>query len=71
MEFLVGVTKEAVEGTPILPIRYPMPEIDEISLTPDDSEIAPTPSVDDSNLWDGGLLLLFSTSICRINLLTN
>ena len=32
LEFLVMLTREAEKGAPLLPIRYPMPELDEISL---------------------------------------
>ena len=33
LNFLVLLTREAEQGAPLLPIKYPMPEIDEISLT--------------------------------------
>ena len=44
LNFLVLLTREAEKGAPLLPIKYPMPEIDEISLAewPDDASYSPS-----------------------------
>ena len=44
MDFLIELTREAANGAPVLPVRYPMPEIDEISLTAEGSVADPVPS---------------------------
>ena len=39
LDYLVGLTREAAKGAPLIPVRLPLPEIDEISLTaPDDDD---------------------------------
>ena len=38
LDFLVLLTREAPTGAPVLPVRPPLPDIDEISLTAEDIE---------------------------------
>ena len=44
LSFLILLTREAEKGAPLLPVRHPMPEIDEISLAewPDDASYSPS-----------------------------
>ena len=33
MDYLIALVREAARGAPLVPIRFPLPEVDEISLT--------------------------------------
>ena len=48
LDFLVGLVREAAKGAPVRPIRLPLPDIDEISLTAEDNEEMQTQSEEES-----------------------
>ena len=48
--FLITLVREAARGTPIARVRFPLPELGEISLTAGESESAPRSPSDEESL---------------------